>query len=666
MSRWLVPRGRAGRAAPVGAAAGVAFGLVLGASPARTQPARPPRTGARTDTTRTDTTPVDSTRRPRVLEPVVVTASRRAQRTSDAPVTTEVISRAEVARSGAQDLHALVTQYVGVQPEPSVAGSGGVQIEGLSSARVLVLIDGQPLAGRVDGELDLSRVPAWLIDRVEIVKGPLATLYGSAAMGGVINVITRRADTARPAVTLAALGGTQGRLDASGTVRGGVGALRGWIGGGRREDEVQPGRPDQSGARANRWDATGKLHWAPASARVSADASVLGVREDQRWRSGQLFYFADNTQTDARLGVSMAPAPGRDDRLGATLTLSRFAHLSRQATLPEPVSAAGDRSVESLLRAELTYSAPVRGGQVLDAGVALNRAALTSGRITTGRRRSTSVEPYAQYALQLGRLAVVPGARVSVSDEWGTHLTPKVATLLRLAGGLAVRASAAAGYRAPDFKERYLTFLNSAVGYVVHGNPNLAPETSANVTAGLEWTGRRAYARVQGYSNRLTGFIESVALPDSGAVQQFTYANVARGSTRGVDADAGLRVGAWSFDGSVAYLHSADRATGLPLLGTTPHSARLTASGVLPGALRPTLTLLAWGRAPAAEVTAGGATTVRYRGAFTRVDARLARSLAPGVDAQLGATNLFGATPTAWPGTTARRVYAGASLERGF
>ena len=132
---------------------------------------------------RRDSVHADSASTARALDAMVVTASRRLQRVSDAPVTTEVISRVEIERSGAQDLNALLTQYVGVQPEPSVAGSGGVQIEGMSSQHVLLLVDGQPIVGRIDGELDLSRVPAWMVDHVEVIKGPLSTLYGSSAMG---------------------------------------------------------------------------------------------------------------------------------------------------------------------------------------------------------------------------------------------------------------------------------------------------------------------------------------------------------------------------------------------------------------------------------------------------------------------------------------------------
>lgn len=608
----------------------------------------------------------DSLGRAHPLAGLVVTASRRLQVSSDAPVATQLIDHAAVVRSGAQDLQALLTQYVGIDPEPSVVGSGGVQLEGLSSEHVLVLIDGQPLVGRIDGELDLSRVPAQIIDHVEVIRGPLSTLYGSSAMGGVINVITRDPAATPPAVTVRALGGSQDRTDAGADLSTDIGPVHGAFDVGRRIDDVQPGRADQSAARARRWDGNARLHWSPGSHGTAIDAEFLGVSENQRWEDGQLYYFSDNTQADARLSASTLAGAGGSGKLVGTLYYSDFAHLSRQATLPEPVSDSGDQSSESLARAEVTYTAPVTANQVLDVGVDVDRDALTSDRITSGHRTSLEADPYAQYTVTVGRLAIVPGVRVSYSDQWGSHITPKVATLLRLPAGFALRASVGAGYRAPAFKELYLTFLNAAVGYVVNGNPDLQPETSVNVAAGLAWTTRRVYAGVQAYTNHFSQFIESVQLADSGSIEQYTYGNVASGTTRGVDVDAGLVWGYVAVDGSYSRVYARDQTANVPLLGVTPQSFRLSVHTTGPAGFQPSVTLLYWAAAPASQSTLGFTTVTAYRAPFTRVDARLARSVGGGVELQAGVQNLFDAQPLDWPGITARQIYAGATLTHGF
>jgi outer membrane receptor for ferrienterochelin and colicins len=460
--------------------------------------------------------------------------------------------------------------------------------------------------------------------------------------------------------------GSQGRFDANAAMRGAIGDAHGYLGFGRRQDDIQPGRDDQSGARANRWDGTGKMHWLLGERGATLDVSALGVREDQRWQSGQLYFFSNNDQGDARATFTTPLDASGAHRVGVTGYYSRFNHLSRQATLPEPVSDSGDASRESLARMELTYNGELSANQLVDAGMDVDRDALSTGRIIGGHRAQSSIEPYAQYTLNAGHLSFVPGARLSYSDQWGTHFTPKLATLYHLTDQWSLRASVGAGYRAPEFKELYITFLNGAVGYVVHGNPALRPESSTNGTVGLEWRGSKTYARVQGYANRFSNFIESVQAPDSGGVEQFTYGNIASGVTRGVDVDAGWAYRALSLDGSVGYLNAYDRSTRLPLLGTTPRSARLTGDLRLPMRVHASVTGLYWSKAAASQESVGAETITLYRAAFSRLDARIARTFAPGVDVQAGVQNLFDARPVDWPGNVDRRWYVGLSVDRGF
>jgi len=148
------------------------------------------------------------------LESVVVTAARREQRLADAVVATELISRREIEQRGATDVAAALTDAAGVQTEGGVPSGSGVLLEGLGSQRVLVLVDGQPLGGRINGNLDLSRLSTTGVERIEIVKGPQSTLYGSEAMGGVINIIRRK--PRRPGIggDLSVVAGSQGRRDA--------------------------------------------------------------------------------------------------------------------------------------------------------------------------------------------------------------------------------------------------------------------------------------------------------------------------------------------------------------------------------------------------------------------------------------------------------------------
>lgn len=95
------------------------------------------------------------TERPLALDALVVTAGRRPQRLAEAPVATELVSRREIRQTGATDLASVLTERTGVELEGGHPVGAGVMLQGVGSERVLVLLDGQPLIGRISGKIDI-------------------------------------------------------------------------------------------------------------------------------------------------------------------------------------------------------------------------------------------------------------------------------------------------------------------------------------------------------------------------------------------------------------------------------------------------------------------------------------------------------------------------------
>src|SRR5271157_2619698 len=141
------------------------------------------------------------------LKEVVVTATRVDSSVLDSPSSISVISAQQVADSGATD----VAQVINGQPGVVVNDYGQtgalktVSLRGSTSSQVLVLLDGIRLNSSVNGEVDLSSIPMEIIDRIEIVRGGESSLYGSSAIGGVINIITKKAE--KPSVSLSLTNG---------------------------------------------------------------------------------------------------------------------------------------------------------------------------------------------------------------------------------------------------------------------------------------------------------------------------------------------------------------------------------------------------------------------------------------------------------------------------
>jgi outer membrane receptor for ferrienterochelin and colicins len=589
------------------------------------------------------------------LDALVVTASRRLQRLADVPVTTERITREEIEQTGASDLASALVERTGIQLEGGEPAGAGVMLEGFGSERVLVLLDGQPLVGRISGQFDLSRIPASIVERVEVVKGPQSSLYGSEAMGGVVNIITRKPERGAWGAGADLTAGTQGRADVDASLRGSASAVAYTVQGGRRTTQLTPGQAEETGALSERWDGSTRLSWSPRPS-LEVGASGLLLSERQRWQSGPLYYFADNIQRSARLEATWTvPA----SRLGATLYLTDFDHLSRQALAPQPVDGSGDHEIQRLVEGELLYNL-ARGGQALDLGIEAKRESTASDRVQGRDRTIHSLEPFAQATWKVGKASMVPGVRFAWSEQWGTHWTPRLAALYRPIPALGLRASVGRGYRAPAFKELYLDFLNTGAGfsYTVRGNPDLTPESSTNLTASAEWARGPVYLRAQGFYNRFDDFIETRLVGDSSGVSVYTYGNIARGFTQGAELEGGFVHGGFRAEAGYSHTRARDAEADQPLLGLSPSTARLAFENPLWLGLRGALTGLYTGRTPVTVTEAGA---VAERGGFLRLDLRLARPIRGGVQATAGVKNLLDTDPGEWPGFAGRHLYLGLS-----
>ncbi|HEY9225318.1 MAG TPA: TonB-dependent receptor [Gemmatimonadaceae bacterium] len=596
----------------------------------------------------------------RTFDPVIVTAARRDERRSTAVISTAVISQDEIRRVGATDVAAALVQQLGLQVGGGTPAGSQVLIQGVGDQRVLVLLDGQPVTGRIGGAFDLSRLPTSIVERIEVVKGPQSVLYGTDAMGGVINIITRRPGPgahklAPPEASFIA--GSHGRFDVATRVAGNASSeLSYGVDVGRNHIDLAPGIASNVGAFANRWNVAPRLTW-KATPSLSFDVGGLGIDESQRYRTGQLYTFSDNTQLAAHATAAWSHGV---TRVTPTLAFSGFDHLSRAATTARPASDSGAKDTQRLLTATLAYSS-LLGGLVMDAGTELRHESIVADRVP-GTRSTDAAAIYAQTTWLSRYVSLAPGARLAWSEQWGTNLTPRLAAISHPLGDgslLTLRASVARGFRAPDFKELYLRFVNSAAGYAVSGNDALRPEHSVNTTAEIEWTGSAVDLRASAFQNRIRNLIETIG-PD--ATGTYTYDNVGRAVTAGGELEAARRWSRAELVAGYAYLHARDVATDGPILGRAAHSARATLRAETWSNVRLALTALHTGAAPSARDTTGNVSA--ERGALTQLNVRVARAFSvPGssrVEASVGVDDLFDARRgLEWPGFTGRQLSVG-------
>ena len=127
------------------------------------------------------------------LNNVVVTSTRSGYLLRDVPVATEVIGKKEITESGATTVNELLQQRAGVSTSTNVDGGAIFNMLGLDSRYILILKNGQPITGQFNNRVDLNHISTNRLKKIEIIKGPGSAVYGTDAMGGVLNIITEDA-----------------------------------------------------------------------------------------------------------------------------------------------------------------------------------------------------------------------------------------------------------------------------------------------------------------------------------------------------------------------------------------------------------------------------------------------------------------------------------------
>jgi vitamin B12 transporter len=466
---------------------------------------------------------------PTRLPPVAVTAAREAQPIADVLADITVIGPDEIARAGAQSLTELLQRQPGV--EISMNGGPGsvssVFLRGANRGQTLVLVDGIRIASSSAGATSLEAIPLDQIERIEILRGPSSSLYGADAIGGVIQVFTRRGGGAFAANASAGYGtyqtwnakagasGTAGPLQYAIQVAGQ--ASRGF------NTITNPDNflynPDPDGYSNQSVSATLGYEWAADQA---LSAQFLRSRLNNQFDGGPGF-------DDRTITVDETWQVASRNRL-ASFWVSRLSYGegiddSRTETAFGP-STFDTTQRQLTWQNELTLPAGLltAGYERRDERLATDAGFAVTSRITDS--------VFGIYRLAAGAHALQANLRYDESSQYGSETTGSIAYGYRLSPAWRVTAGYSTGFKPPSFNDLY---------YPGFSNPNLEPEKSKNVEAGLYWNGEldgaSVEARAIAYRNRVSQLIVLQCDADFNCVPY----NVNRATLEGVTLGADVR-----------------------------------------------------------------------------------------------------------------------------
>ena len=437
--------------------------------------------------------------RPTLLDPIAVTATRSAQPIADVLADITVIGADEITRAGAQSLAEFVQRQPGVEIVQN-GGPGavaGIFLRGANRGQTLVLIDGVRIGSASAGATSLEAIPLDQIERIEILRGPASSLYGADAIGGVVQVFTRRGNGGL--ASTASVGyGTYDTWDAKASLAGGNGAM---------QVSVQAAAKASNGFNAITNPTNFLYNPDPDGYTNQSVSGNVGdtLAPDQELRAQFL---------RSRLNNQFDGSPDFDDRTRTVAQTWLFASRNRLASFwVSRLSAAEGLDDSRSITASGSF--PFKTTQRQYAWQ--NELALPLGALTAGlERREENVATDAGFAitsrntnsvfgiyqLREGAQALQANLRHDRSDQYGGQTTGALAYGYRLSPAWRLTAGYSTGFKPPSFNDLY---------YPDFSNPNLEPETSKSLEAGAYWNGDISGATVEAraivYRNRVSQLI---------------------------------------------------------------------------------------------------------------------------------------------------------------
>ena len=534
-------------------------------------------------------------------EDIVVLGTLKEEQLKDTAVKTEVIGSEFIKKNNLKSMTEVIERLPGVILEENTGRSGSSAVmQGLGQDQVLVMIDGVPQMQTTSSGFDLTQLNTDEIEKIEVIKGGSSALYGSHAIGGVINILTNKENAKKFKISLDSLLGDSGDQEKPNSF---IAAAVSTPVTSKSSLKVNFSRNDKSSTDLD----DSSLN------RDGSDSETINGRAIFRYvfdRDSHAFLqYRYNQQKTLNID-SVRTVSGQFSQrnnfgeisgdtyvAGGKVTFgSNSFRLNTQYEdtsevldlLNDPSDANKFTIVEAQqagLRSELVYEKMIGDLGTLSLGAVLqnetlkqvSRDGVSTGLVTEtvsidDKQRNT-VDLYAQSELFLGdNIEIAPGVRFQKDSRFSNNISPKINTKVSLQETLGFsphfRFSVGTGYRTPSLKENYYILDHRSIGnYIVTGNENLVPEESVSYQAGLELNRGKSLSLYSNlFLNKLENMIDRQESTPQGGTRQFEMVNFDRVETRGVELSAKLKaLDRLGLGVDYSYTESINERTGLQL-----------------------------------------------------------------------------------------------------
>ena len=539
------------------------------------------------------------------LQEVVVTGTGTQHLLKNAPVQTEVITRRMLKDYGGRSLEDILAGLTASFAFNQDDMGSQMQLNGLGNDYILVLIDGKRIHGDVGGQNDLSLIDPQNIEKIEIVKGASSALYGSDAIAGVINVITKKHNEGFM-VENSTRGGSYGDLRQHNGLGIAIGKFKSYTNfhlqhsdGWQNTATEDPRQTeflieDSRNMTVNRhtsWQVSERLTYEPLkNLEFYAEGSTYWKRI---YRPSGKYAAVDVKTYDMAYRNQSLAAGGiwklrKTDKVTLDLNWDRHAYYYHytDTTLTDGYDPRGNFTPyypyfpgdEELQSDQRRIMAHLKGiftlpyDNRLSAGLEWRYDYLEAPmRVAGGVARDNTEAAYVQDEFRYAfspkvAMNITGGLRLNNNGQFGLNLSPKISGMLSLGDDIRLRATWSQGFKTPTPKEmyyRYVKYMNGT--YLYLGNEGLKPQTSNYYAVSGEYNWQGLNVTVTGYINKVKDMITLVTIPNSQAPAEYIvkydprktrqYQNLETAETKGIDVSVRYRLNRdWMLGGSYSYL----------------------------------------------------------------------------------------------------------------
>jgi len=472
------------------------------------------------------------------MNELVVTGTKTNKTRQNTPISTQIISNQDISNSGESNIAELLSTLSGVNLQTSVDGGSILNIMGMDSRYILILMDGQPITGKFNNRMSLDQISTKLIDRIEISKGPSSSLYGTEAMSGVINIIS--VDELNENIFSSSLrfSESESKLNSNGLRDGSVVANINF--------------QNNLSKLATKINLNCDL--------INTDKLIQQIDVDDVIKNSGLLHL--NYKISKNNKISLSSNLFNQKENGKSLLMDTKTDILRNAfnlkhnfysknnwnidqvvqhqyykrnyiqNRPWGEEVKNDFTSEDNLEYEIKFSKK-RNLNEINLGIESSKSSYQSDRVKNNLQTILNNSFYSQYEYHyLNGLSVVYGARLDFFSEYQEVFSPRIGLLYSIGSSWKIRSSWGKGFRAPSFMERFIDWNHIQFGYKVLGNANLKPETSTGYSFELEYYKTSKYQlTLRGYHTYFNNLIKDYSISPG----ILSYRNIINATYSGIE-----------------------------------------------------------------------------------------------------------------------------------